>query len=400
MKLVERMGRIGVESAFEVLVRARALEAQGKSVIHLEIGEPDFPTPPHVIEAGKRALDEGYTKYGPTQGLPELREAIADYISRTRGIRVGPERVCVVPGGKPIMFFSLIALIEAGDEVIYPNPGFPIYESMIRFLGGVPVPIPLLESRGFSLDLDVLKDRLSNRTKMVILNSPQNPTGGIIPGEDVARIAELLRERDVMILSDEIYSRIVYEGEPVSISSFDGMLDKTIILDGFSKTYSMTGWRLGFGVMPTWLVDAINKLMVNSNSCTASFTQRAGLAALTGPQDCVYAMVAEFHSRRDAIWKGLNEIPGFRCSLPAGAFYAFPNVSATGLPSKELADLLLNEAGVACLNGGGFGEHGEGYLRFSYANSLANILEAVDRIQKVSGRWAPHLRELSSRGTA
>jgi len=381
------MSRIGTESAFEVLARARALEKQGRNVIHLEIGEPDFPTPPHVVEAGKQALDEGWTKYGPTPGFPEFREAIAAYVSRTRGVKVSGENVCVVPGGKPIMFFSMIALLEVGDEVIFPDPGFPIYESVIRFLGATPVPIPLVESRGFSFDLDTLRDRLSKKTKMVILVSPANPTGGVIPKEDLARMAEMFRDRDIMVLSDEIYSRIWYETEPSSIASFDGMLEKTIILDGFSKTYSMTGWRLGYGVMPLWMADAVTKLMVNSNSCTASFTQRAGMAALSGPQDCVTAMVTEFRKRRDVIVKGLNEIPGFRCSVPPGAFYAFPNVSGTGISSKELADYLLNEAGVACLNGAAFGEHGNGYLRFSYANSLGNILEAIERIKKVSGRW-------------
>ena len=381
------MSRIGTESAFEVLARARALEKQGRNVIHLEIGEPDFPTPPHVVEAGKQALDEGWTKYGPTPGFPEFREAIAAYVSRTRGVKVSGENVCVVPGGKPIMFFSMIALLEIGDEVIFPDPGFPIYESVIRFLGATPVPIPLVESRGFSFDLDTLRDRLSKKTKMVILVSPANPTGGVIPKEDLARMADMFRDRDIMVLSDEIYSRIWYETEPSSIASFDGMLEKTIILDGFSKTYSMTGWRLGYGVMPLWMADAVTKLMVNSNSCTASFTQRAGMAALSGPQDCVTAMVTELHKRRDVIVKGLNEIPGFRCSVPPGAFYAFPNVSGTGISSKELADYLLNEAGVACLNGAAFGEHGNGYLRFSYANSLGNILEAIERIKKVSGRW-------------
>src|SRR5947209_5591560 len=301
MKLAERMTRIGVESAFDVLVRARALEAQGRSIIHLEIGEPDFPTPPHIIEAAKRALDEGWTHYGPTQGLPELREAIAQHISRTRGIQVGPQHVSVVPGGKPIIFFPMMALLEPGDEVIYPNPGFPIYESMIRFLGAKPVPIPLEESRGFSFDLNLFRDRLTSRTKMVVLNSPQNPTGGTIPTADIAAMAEMLGDRDVMVLSDEIYSEICYGEPPVSIASFPGMLEKTILLDGFSKTYAMTGWRMGYGVMPEWLVDAVNKLMVNSNSCTASFTQRAGIAALTGPRDRGDGMVAELHRRRNAI---------------------------------------------------------------------------------------------------
>jgi aspartate/methionine/tyrosine aminotransferase len=388
MQPVKKMARIGVESAFEVMVKARALEATGKSVIHLEIGEPDFPTPRNVIEAGKKALDEGWTKYGPTQGLPELRQSIASYISRTRGIEVGPQNVCVVPGGKPIMYFVIIALLEEGDEAIYPDPGFPIYESMIRFQGAKPVPIPLRESRGFSLDINELKDRLTDRTKLVILNSPHNPTGGIIPAGDVREIAALLRERDIMVLSDEIYSRIIYEGEPSSIASVDGMLDKTVILDGFSKTYSMTGWRLGYGVMPEWLAGAVVKLMVNSNSCTASFTQRAGIEALEGPQDAVDAMVAEFKRRRDAVVKALNTIPGFRCPLPAGAFYVFPNVEGTGMGSKELADYLLYEGGVACLDGQCFGAEGRGYLRFSYANSLENILEAVERIRKVSSKWA------------
>ena len=388
MKLAERISRLGVESAFDVLVKARSLEAKGKSIVHLEIGEPDFPTPAHIVEAAKRALDDGWTHYGPTQGLPELREAIARYISTSRGISVGPQHVCVVPGGKPIIYFPLIALLEEGDEVIYPNPGFPIYESMIRFLGAKPVPMPLVEDRGFSFDLDLFRDRLSDRTKLVILNSPQNPTGGVIPREDLRAIADMLRDRDLMILSDEIYTRIYYDGEPpTSITAFPGMLEKTILLDGFSKTYAMTGWRMGYGVMPEWLVGAVNKLMVNSNSCTASFTQRAGIAALEGPQDAVDRMVSEFRLRRDAFCKGLNEIPGFRCALPGGAFYAFPNVTGTGVHSKELADLLLNDAGVSCLNGGGFGEYGEGYIRFSYANSLEHLMEAVERIKKVSLRW-------------
>ena len=386
------MNHIGVESAFDVLVRARALEAKGRSIVHLEIGEPDFPTPAHIVEAAKKALDEGWTHYGPTQGLPELREAIAAHVSRTRGIDVGAQHVSVVPGGKPIIFFPMIALLEPGDEVIYPNPGFPIYESMIRFLGARPVPIPLEEERGFSFDLDRFRDSLTDRTKMVVLNSPENPTGGVIPREDLKVIADLLRDRDVMILSDEIYSQIYYGSEPpVSITSFPGMLEKTIILDGFSKTYAMTGWRMGYGVMPTWLVEAVNKLMVNSNSCTASFTQRAGIAAINGPQDCVSQMVAEFRRRRDTICKGLNEVPGFRCAVPGGAFYAFANVTGTGIDSKELADFLLNEAGVSCLNGGCFGEYGTGYVRFSYANSLANLNEAVARIKKAAVRWEPAL---------
>jgi aspartate aminotransferase len=382
MKLAARMNDIGVESAFEVLVRARELERKGKHVIHLEIGEPDFPTPAHIIEAAKRALDEGYTHYGPTQGLPELRESVARYVSRTRNIRVSSEHVSIVPGGKPIIFFPMLALIEPGDEVIYPDPGFPIYESMIRFSGGIPVPIPLVEERGFSFDLDTLGKRLSTKTKMLVLNSPQNPTGGLIPPEDIGHIADMVRDRDMMVLSDEIYSRIYYGDEaPASIASLPGMLEKTIILDGFSKTYAMTGWRMGYGVMPTWLVEAVNKLMVNSNSCTATFTQRAGLAAIDGPQEPVDRMVAEFRRRRDAFCAGLNQIPGFRCALPGGAFYAFANITGTGMKSKELADYLLYDAGISCLSGAAFGEFGEGYIRFSYANSYENLMQAVQCIK-------------------
>ena len=375
MKLAARMDRIGTETAFEVLLRARNLEAQGRDIIHLEIGEPDFATPAHIVTAAKTALDEGWTHYGPTQGLPELREAIAAHINRTRNVNVGPEHVSVVPGGKPILFFPMLALLEPGDEVIYPDPGFPIYESMIRFLGATPVPLPFF-------DLERLESALSSRTKLVILNSPNNPTGGVIPSSSMRAVADLLRDRDVLILSDEIYSRIYFDEPPLSIASLPGMLEKTIILDGFSKTYAMTGWRLGYGVMPLWLVEAVNKLMVNSNSCTASFTQRAGIAALNGPQDDVERMVAEFRLRRDRFCAALNQIKGIECPLPGGAFYAFPNIEGTGWRSKELADQLLERAGVACLSGASFGEHGEGYLRFSMANSLKNLMAAAERIAK------------------
>jgi aspartate/methionine/tyrosine aminotransferase len=387
------MARIGIETAFDVLLQARKLEAQGRNIVHLEIGEPDFNTPRHIVEAAQKALDDGWTHYGPTQGYPDLREAIASYVSRTRAIHVAAEHVCVVPGGKPIIFFPMLALIEEGDEVIYPNPGFPIYESMIRFAGGVPVPIPLVEERGFSFDLDVLRSKLSPRTKLLILNSPQNPTGGVIPREDMRQIADLVRERDMLVLSDEIYSRIYYGEPPVSITAFPGMLEKTIILDGFSKTYAMTGWRMGYGVMPAWLAEAVNKLMVNSNSCTASFTQRAGIAAITGPQDAVERMTAEFRRRRDAFCAGLNQVPGFRCPLPGGAFYAFPNVRATGMDSKELATRLLHEAGVACLSGTAFGEYGDGYIRFSYAAAFEQLMEAVERIRRFVLEHAPNARE-------
>jgi aspartate aminotransferase len=380
MKLAERMKHIRTEGAFEVLSRARALEAQGRHIIHLEIGEPDFQTPANIVEAGKRALDEGRTRYGPTQGLPELRQAIADSVLRTHGLSFGPEDVCVTPGAKPILFFVMLALLEPGDEVIYPDPGFPIYASMIDFLGAAGVPVPLVEERGFSFDLSVFERKLSDRTKLVILNSPQNPTGGVIPADDVRALARMLAGRDALVISDEIYSRIWFDEQPVSIATLPGMREKTVILDGFSKTYAMTGWRLGYGVMPRWLAGAVNTLMVNSNSCTATFTQRAGLEALTGPQDAVAQMVGEFRRRRDEFCAALNRLPGVRCTLPQGAFYAFPNITGTGWKSQALADALLQDAGVAALSGTAFGPHGEGYLRFSTANSLEHLLEAAERI--------------------
>jgi aspartate aminotransferase len=381
MQLATSMTRLGTETAFEVLVRARALEAQGRNIIHLEIGEPDFDTPHHIREAAKKALDDGWTHYGPSQGLPELREVIAHDVAQSRNIPVSADQVVVTPGGKPIIFFPMMALLNPGDEVVYPNPGFPTYESMINFLGAKAVPMPLLESRGFSFDLDLFQSRLKGRTRLIVLNSPQNPTGGVIPEADLAALAGLLREKDVMVLSDEIYSRMTYGQPPASITKFPWMREKTIILDGFSKTYAMTGWRMGYGVMPTWLAQAVTKLMVNSNSCTASFTQRAGIAAITGTQKPVDDMIAEFRRRRDAFVAELNTIPGFRCALPEGAFYAFPNIEGTGMKSKPLADRLLDEAGVAALSGTAFGEYGEGFLRFSYANSMENLMEAVRRIR-------------------
>ncbi|HAX43326.1 MAG TPA: aspartate aminotransferase [Solibacterales bacterium] len=380
MKLATSMTRLGTETAFEVLVRARALEAQGREIIHLEIGEPDFDTPRHIVEAGQAALGSGWTHYGPSQGLPELRESIAAYLSRTRGMAAEPGRVCVVPGGKPIIFYTLLALLEPGDEVLYPNPSFPIYESMIRYCGATPVPVPLPEERGFSFDLDVFRAKLSDKTRLVILNSPANPTGGVMPPEDIEEIARLLADRDVIVLSDEIYSRMSYSRPAVSIATMPGMADKTVILDGFSKTYAMTGWRIGYGHFPQWLVDPVCKLMVNSNSCTASFTQRAALAALDGDQGPAEAMIAEFRRRRDVFVERLNAIPGFRCAMPEGAFYAFPNIEATGWKSKPLADALLAEAGVACLSGTAFGAFGEGYLRLSYANSMENLEAAAEKI--------------------
>jgi aspartate/methionine/tyrosine aminotransferase len=379
MNIVPKVSGLLQEGAFKVLMRARQLEAEGRNIVHLEIGEPDFDTPANVIAAGKKALDEGWTHYGPTPGLMPFRETIANYVGKTRGIPVKPEMVSVVPGGKPIICFTILALVGDGDEVIYPNPGFPMYESMAKFAGGVPVPVPLVEDRGFSFDMNVLKDKLSDKTKLIVLNSPQNPTGGLIPKEDLVALADMVRDRDIMILSDEIYSRICYDGTPFSIASLPGMQEKTIILDGFSKTYAMTGWRLGYGVMPEWVLQGVTQLMGNSNSCTASFTQIAGKEALEGPQDAVDNMVMEFRKRRDAIIAGLNQIPGVSCKLPAGAFYAFPNITGTGFKSKPLATALLEEAGIACLSGTDFGAYGEGYLRFSYANSMENINEALNR---------------------
>ncbi len=382
MKVASRMLRLGTETAFEVLAKAKALEAQGRKIIHLEIGEPDFDTPSHIIEAAYEAMKNGYTHYTPSAGIWEVRETIAEYISETRGIDVGPENVVVVPGGKPIIFFSILALCEEGDEVIYPNPGYPIYESMINFVGAKPVPMRLRMENNFSFDPDEFRSLVTPRTKMIVINSPANPTGGILSKQDLEIIAELALERDIMVLSDEIYSRIVYEGEFYSIASIPGMKDRTIILDGFSKTYAMTGWRLGYGVMPKWLAEHVTRLMTNSNSCAAAFTQIAGMKALKGPQDSVDKMVQAFRERRDVMVERLNKIPGFKCLKPAGAFYAFPNIEGTGMKSKELADYLLYEAGVAVLSGTSFGEYGEGFLRFSYANSLENINEALDRIEE------------------
>jgi aspartate/methionine/tyrosine aminotransferase len=380
MQFADRMSRLGTESAFEVLARARALEAQGRDVVHLEIGEPDFDTPPHIIEAAKEALDQGFTHYGPTAGLPEFREAIAKNVAQTRGIAVKPEQVVVTPGAKPIMFYAVLALAQAGDEVIYPNPGFPIYESVIRFVEATPVPIPLREERDFSLDVEELKSLVTNRTRLIILNSPQNPTGGILPPEDLQAIAEIAVQHGIPVLADEIYSRLIYDGVCHSITAYDGMQDLAIILDGFSKTYAMTGWRLGYGVMPDKLAQQMTLLAVNSNSCTATFVQRAGLAALQGPQEPVAAMLAEFRRRRDVFVAGLNDIPGLSCAMPRGAFYAFPNIAEVSGSASEMADFLLQEGGVACLAGSDFGAYGEGYLRFSYANSLENLNKALERI--------------------
>jgi len=380
------MARLGTETAFEVLVRARALEAQGRSVIHLEIGEPDFDTPPHITEAAVKALHDGATHYGPAAGIPELREAVAEDSTRRRGVRATPEMVVVTPGAKPILFFVILALVDEGDEVLYPNPGFPIYESMIRYIGGTPVPVRLLEERDFVLDVAQLCDRVGPRTRLIILNHPHNPTGGVIPESALRAIAEAALKYNVPVLSDEIYSRILYDVPHRSIAAMPGMESLAIVLDGFSKTYAMTGWRLGYGVMPAPMAQVVAKLQTNATSCTATFSQLAAVQALRGDQASVDAMVAEFRRRRDAIVDGLRAIPGFHCARPRGAFYVFPNIARTGYSSRALADRLLDEAGVACLSGTAFGEFGEGHLRFSYANSMDNIQEALRRIASIVGR--------------
>ena len=380
LRLAKRMSRLGTESAFQVLSRARELERQGKSIIHLEIGEPDFATPANVINAAVNALNAGWTHYGPSAGYPELRETIAAEVRRTRGVPVSADEVVVVPGGKPIIFYSILALVDEGDEVIYPNPGFPIYESMIHYVGGRAVPIRLREEKDFAFDVDEFSSLISDRTRLIILNSPQNPTGGVLSQRDIEQIAEAIGDREVFLLSDEIYSRLVFEGRHHSIMSQPGFKERTILLDGFSKTYAMTGWRIGYGVMRADLAAHFSRLMVNSNSCTASFTQMAGAEALRGDQSSVDRMRDEFHARAEMFVAGLNRIHGFSCRMPKGAFYAFPNITETGWTSKALADTLLDEAGVACLSGPSFGDFGEGYLRFSVANSKENLAQALERI--------------------
>ncbi len=381
LRLAKRMSRLGTETAFEVLVRARALEAQGKNIIHLEIGEPDFDTPSNIIEAASNALHKGWTHYGPSAGLPELRQTIADYVSRTRNVKAAPEEVVVVPGGKPIMFYAITALADEGDEVIYPNPGFPIYESMINFVGAKAVPIQLREELDFRLDVKELASKITDRTRMIILNSPHNPTGGVLTKKDVLDIAAAIGDRDITVLSDEIYSRLIFEGEHFSIMSVEDFKDRTILLDGFSKTYAMTGWRMGYGVMRADLATQIARLQTNAVSCTASFSQVAGVEALKGDQSAVDKMRDEFKRRRDYMVQRLNTIKGFSCRMPKGAFYVFPNITKTGWQSKKLADALLEQAGVAGLSGTSFGAFGEGYLRFSVANSMENIQKALDRVE-------------------
>ncbi|MCG2678208.1 pyridoxal phosphate-dependent aminotransferase [bacterium] len=379
--IAKRMSRIGTETAFEVLAKAKALERQGKEIVHLQIGEPDFDTPENIKEAGIKAIRENKTHYGPSAGLLEARECFAKYISQTRNIPVDPGEVVVTPGGKPILFFSILACIDEGDEVLCPNPAYPIYESMINFVGATAVPIPIKEEKGFIFDIKDFEKRITPMTKMIVLNSPANPTGGVISKEDLEKIANIVVTNDLLVLSDEIYSRIIYEGEHSSIASFPGMKERTIILEGHSKTYAMTGWRLGYGVMNKKIAEKVTKLMTNSNSCTATFTQIAGIEAINGSQNAVDKMVAEFKKRRDVIVEGLNKIPKISCNKPLGAFYVFPNIKETGKKSQELADYLLNEVGVAVLSGTSFGEYGEGYIRLSYATSIENIEKGLEKIE-------------------
>jgi aspartate/methionine/tyrosine aminotransferase len=384
LRLAKRMSRLGTETAFEVLARARALEAQGKEVIHLEIGEPDFDTPANVVEAGIDALRQGWTHYTPSAGLPLLREVIAEDVSRSRGVKVTPEEVVIVPGGKPTVYFTFTALVEEGDEVIYPNPGFPIYESLIGFMGAKPVPVHLREENDFRLDVNELADKITDRTRLIVLNSPHNPTGSMLDEQDVRDITAAVGDRDIMVLSDEIYSRLIFEGRHFSPMSVDGFKDRTIMLDGFSKTYAMTGWRLGYGVMRRELAHYFGRLMTNVNSCSAAFTQVAAIEAVRGEQTSVDHMREQFHLRRDRFVERINKIPGFSCRVPKGAFYTFPSIRQTGWNSKKMADALLEQAGVACLAGTAFGAYGEGYLRFSIANSMENLEKALDRIES----WA------------
>jgi aspartate aminotransferase len=392
LDLARRMNALGTETAFEVLAKARRLEAAGRHIVHLEIGEPDFATPRHIVEAAIKALHDGYTHYTPAAGIWEARQAVADYVARTRKIAVDPSHVVITPGSKNIMLFAMLALIEPGDEVIYPNPGYPIYESLARFVGATLRPVRLLEEADFALDLDEFRAALNPRTRLVVLNSPHNPCGSMLERADIEAIAAAVLPTRAFVLSDEIYGRMVYDGASFSIASVPGMQDRTIILDGLSKTYAMTGWRIGFGVMQADLVERMAQLMINSSSCAAAFTQMATIAALTGPQDAVDTMVAEFRTRQRIVLDELNMMEGVRCRTPRGAFYAFPNVAAVDTDVKRLADYLLDEAGVACLAGTSFGSAGQGYLRFSYANSQENIREGMRRVREGLPRYRPAVR--------
>jgi aspartate/methionine/tyrosine aminotransferase len=382
--IANRISRLGTETSFVVLAKARELEAQGRDIIHLEIGEPDFDTAPNIIAAAKKALDDGFTHYGPAPGLPEFRKVIADIEGARRNMKFEANEVVVCPGAKPVMFYAIMASVDPGDEVIYPNPGFPIYESCIELAGGIPIPLVLREEKGFRFDIEDLKKLVSPKTRMIIINSPQNPTGGILTMDDLKAIADIAVKNNIIVLADEIYGRICYDGFiNHTIAALPGMRERTIILDGFSKTYAMTGWRLGFGIMPHEFAAVCAKLQTNVPSCATSFVQIAGIEALSGPQDWVVNVVAEFKRRRDLIVDALNSMPGFHCLKPLGAFYVFPNITETGINSRALADKILYEANVACLSGTSFGKYGEGYLRFSYANSMENIEKAMERIRKV-----------------
>lgn len=385
MKLASRMSRLGTETAFEALARAKALEAQGRSIVFLGIGEPDFDTPEHIVDAAKTALDDGFTHYTPSPGLIQVREAIAADMGERLGYEVPASRIVVTPGGKPIMFYTILALAEEGDEVLYPNPGFPIYESMIRFTGATPVAMPLREELGYNPDMDEVRSLISPKTKLIIVNSPNNPCGSVMPEESLRQLAEMAREVDAVVLSDEIYKDFYYEGSHYSITAYDGMPERTVVLDGLSKSYAMTGWRLGYGLFPEELVEPVTRLVTNSVSCTPAFGQIATITALTASQESVKSMVAEFRQRRDLLVEGLNKIPGISCPMPGGAFYAFPSIKGTGLTSQDLERRLLDEAGVSLLSGTAFGEHGEGYVRISFANSQDNIREALRRIAE----WLP-----------
>ena len=383
-QLAARQALLGTETAFETLAKAKELERQGKSIVHLEIGEPDFDTPEHIRDAAKQALDDGFTHYGASAGQIELREAIAKHQTERQGYDVSADSVIVTPGGKPVMFFTIMALVEQGVEVIYPNPGFPIYESMINYMGGIAVPMQLNEESGYNADIDNLRSLITTRTKLIIINSPNNPCGSVIPESDLEKIAEMAVENDLVVLADEIYKDMYYgDQEHVSITQFPGMRERTVILDGFSKSYAMTGWRLGYGVFPDFLVEPVTRLMTNSVSCTSVFSQMAAIAALEGPQDSVAAMMEEFTKRRDLVVEGLNSLPGITCPVPKGAFYAFPNIRGTGMSSQEFANKALYEAGVALLAGTAFGAFGDGYIRISFANSQENLLEAIERLRKI-----------------
>jgi aspartate aminotransferase len=385
VRLAHRMDRLGTESAFEVLAKAKALERSGREIVHLEIGEPDFDTPAHIVAAAQAGLDKGYTHYVPAPGIPELRTEVANFLGRTGRMITTPDRVVVTPGAKPIMFFTILALCEEGDEVLYPDPGFPMYESITAFAGARPVPLPLREANGFTVDPDELASLVTDRTRLLILNSPHNPCGGVSSPEQLEAIAEVAIEHDLVVLSDEVYWALSYGGRHNSVLDLDGMADRTVLLDGWSKTFAMTGWRLGFGVFPPALVEPVTRLVINSVSCTSAFSQYAAIAALEGPWDDVERMAAAFRERRDVIVAGLGAIPGVSCVQPGGAFYAFPNVRELGMSAAALADLLLERAGVACLPGTAFGSYGEGYLRFSYANSVDNIRRALAAFETLVG---------------